>query len=125
MASGEIAAIGYIIPACTTVVGLIGLIKNGVLESKGFTKKLKYYSLKRTSNREYVDFLVNAYRQMGIRRTYMRYGGRDEFMKENEDLEQEKNNDFAAEMMEYEKLLEWLPPADDRVKSTPNEYNTP
>ena len=55
----------------------------------------------------------------------MRYGGRDEFLKENEYLEQGSDKDFASEMQEYEKLLEWLPPSEDVVKGDQNEYNMP
>ena len=125
MASGEIGVIGYVIPACSTLIGLVNLIKNGILYSKDFTEKLIYYSLKRTSNPEYVRFIVSAYRQMDIRRGYRSYRDREKFMKEYEYLEDEKDKSFEKTMDEYEELVSMLPNTDEAEKNDRIDIHNP
>ncbi len=111
LAEGNISGIGMIssgiIIGCGSIALSIYQMKhNRELANEEFIEQCVYESLQRTSKKAYVDLLQNAYQTFKIKRTFLPFEGKENFLRAYKKFETRES--YQNSMREFENILNAL-----------------
>ena len=104
-ASGESGGIftGLFAGGLSIAMGIIQIKRNSNMVNEKIIEQAVYESLKRTENKEYVEFLKNAYSDNKIKRAYSLYQNRKDFMEKYKYFEE--RDSYSEQMKKFAAIL--------------------
>lgn len=112
-------AIGLIFGGGAIWIGISQIIQNHKYASANMIEQCVYQSLKRTSNKEYVELLKKLYAKNKIKREYRPFYDKENFLQKYAYFD--SREEYKEEMAYFEEILSYINTSDSAEKNNESE----
>lgn len=95
--------VGLIAGGGCIALGIYQIVKNQKIANNEMIEQAVYESLKRTANRKYVEYIINAYGANGIKRKYLPYYNKTTYIEQYKYFE--SRDSYKQNMYDFNELL--------------------